>query len=277
MNTITISDGRGTTAVIAPDKGATAISLTRNGREFLYCNEENLHSPERPRCGIPFLFPIFGRLQDGKYTYGGKTYAMEIHGFAHLSRWTVAERGRDFLRLTLESDEDTLAIYPFRFRTGLCFRVADGTLFIEQRYENRDEKTMPYNFGFHPYFLLHKLENAQVETTAEMYFDFTVGKPQPFGHGTVSVTLPEGAPETGAVFMKTQAPTVLHIPQEGRRITMEYDENFPQLVLWTQAGKEFLCVEPINGTANGLNTGVYLTLAPGDVKKTTLRITAEEI
>ena len=61
MNQIIISDGRGTQAVILPEKGATVISLTKNGREFLYCDEDNLRSAERPRCGIPFLFPIFGR------------------------------------------------------------------------------------------------------------------------------------------------------------------------------------------------------------------------
>ena len=277
MKIITISDGRGTNAVIAPDKGATVISLTRDGEEFLYCNEENLRSPERPRCGIPFLFPIFGRLQDGRYAYEGKTYAMEIHGFGHLSRWQVLEQGSDFVRLVLEANEGTLAIYPFRFRTELCFRVGDGALSIEQRYENMDDRVMPYNFGFHPYFRAEKLEHISVESTAETFFDFTVGKPRPLGHGMVSVTLPEGAPETGAVLMKVQSPTVLHIPEEGRRVTMEFDESFPQHVLWTQAGKEFLCVEPVNGTANGLNTGVYLTLQPGEVKETTLRMKAERI
>lgn len=277
MKKITISDGRGTQAVIAPEKGATVISLTRNGEEFLYSNEENLLSSERPRCGVPFLFPVFGRLQDGRYTYEGKTYAMGIHGFAHTSPWNVTEKGEDFLRLMLEANTRTLAVYPFRFRTELCFRVTDGCLTIEQRYENLDEKCMPYNFGFHPYFRVEKLENARVETTAGRYFDFTVGKPQPFGHGSVSLSIPEGAPEIGAVFMQSQAPTVLHIPEEGRRVTMEYDESFPQLVLWSQAGKPFLCVEPVNGTANGLNTGVYLTMAPGEVKQTTLRIHAEKI
>lgn len=277
MKTIMISDGRGTEAVIAPEKGATVISLNRNGAEFLYCNEENLFSSERPRCGIPFLFPIFGRLQDGKYTWEGKTYAMEIHGFGHLMPWKVAEQGSDCLRLVLEANEATLAIYPFRFRTELSFRVADGVLSIGQRFENLDTKTMPYNFGFHPYFRVETLEKAEVETTAETYFDFTAGGARPFGHGKVSVSIPAGASETGAAFMKVTAPTMLHIPEEGRRVTMEYDESFPQLVLWTQAGKPFLCVEPINGTANGLNTGVYLNLAPGEVKQTTLRIHAEQI
>ena len=28
------------------------------------------------------LFPICGRLTDGKYTYQGKTYEMNLHGFA---------------------------------------------------------------------------------------------------------------------------------------------------------------------------------------------------
>lgn len=275
MKKITISDRMGTCAVIAPDKGATVISLTRDGEEFLYCNEDNLLSAERPRCGIPFLFPIFGRLQDGQYTYGGNTYSMEIHGFAHTSSWAVAEQGEDFLRLVLEADEKTLKMYPFRFRTELCFRVADGCLTVKQRFENLDGKTMPYNFGFHPYFKVEKLENAKVETAAELYFDFTVGKPRPFGNGQVTVSIPEGAPETGAVFMNVKAPAILHVDGEGRRVTMEYDDSFPQLVLWTQAGKEFLCVEPINGTANGLNTGVYLTLEPGEVNQTVLRIKAE--
>lgn len=275
MKIITISDGRETRAAIAPDKGATVISLTRDGEEFLYRNQENLQSPERPRCGIPFLFPIFGRLQDGQYTYDGKTYAMEIHGFGHLSRWQVAEQGSDFVRLILEANAETLAIYPFRFHTELCFRVCDGVLSIKQRYENLDNRIMPFNFGFHPYFRVEKLEHASVESTAETFFDFTVGKPQPLGHGTVSVSIPEGAPETGAVLMKVQSPTILHIPEEGRRVTMEFDDSFPQHVLWSQAGKEFLCVEPINGTANGLNTGIYLTLQPGEVKETTLRIFAE--
>lgn len=277
MKRITITDGRGTQAVIAPEKGATVISLVRNGVEFLYCNEENLLSPERPRCGIPFLFPIFGRLQDGKYTYEGKTYSMEIHGFGHLSTWTVVEQGGDFLHLMLEDDENTLAIYPFRFRTDLYFRVADGCLTIGQRFENRDEKSMPYSFGFHPYYKVETLAHARVETTAETYFDYTAGKPQAFGHGSVSLSVPEGAFDAGAVFMQAKAPTILHIVEEGRRVTMEYDEKYPQVVLWTLAGKEFLCVEPVNGTHNGLNTGAHLLLAPGEVNQAELRILVEEV
>lgn len=277
MTEYMIYDGQETQAVILPEKGATVISLKRGATEFLYCDRENLESPERPRCGIPFLFPIFGRLADGQYAMDGRTYAMEIHGFGHTSPWQVVEHSGDSLTLRLDADERTLAMYPFRFRTELRFVVKGGTLTIGQRFENLDDKAMPYNFGFHPYFRLEELPHARIEANAGLHFDFTVGKPVPFGHGSVGVSIPDGVPESGSAFMEVTGPTILHIPEEGRRITMDNDGNFPQLVLWTLAGKPFLCAEPINGTANGLNTRVYRTLQPGEVKEAVLNIHVDNI
>ncbi len=274
MERITICDGQGTQAVILPEKGATVVSLIRGGREFLYCSQENLASAERPRCGIPFLFPIFGRLKDSRYRWEGREYAMEIHGFAHTSTWQVAEQTGDSLTLVLEANEETLAQYPFHFRVMLIYKIEDGALVIYQRYQNLGDKPMPYNYGFHPYFLTEKLEDLQVETTAQTFFDFAKG-PSAFGHGAVSLTMPEGAPETGAAFMGVQGPTILHNEAEGRVLTMEFDQSFHTHVLWSQAGKPFLCVEPVNGSADGLNTGVYLTLAPGETKEAYVRLRPE--
>lgn len=266
MREYVIQNPSGIRAVILPQKGATVVSLQKDGVEFLYRDPENLASPERPRCGIPFLFPIFGRLQDGKYTWEGREYEMAIHGFAHTSPWQVAEHTSDTLRLVLEANEETLQQYPFSFRVTLTFRAEETSLTLKQRYENLSSNPMPYNYGFHPYFLTKSLENMAVEATANTFWDFAAGQ-KTFGHGSVSLRLPEGAPETGAVFLGVQSPTVLHNASEHRRLTMEFDETYPTQVLWHMAGKPFLCVEPVNGTANGLNTGVYLTLAPGETQE----------
>jgi galactose mutarotase-like enzyme len=274
MAEYSIQDTSGIRAVILPEKGATVISLCKDGTEFLYCDHQNLSSPERPRCGIPFLFPIFGRLQDGKYSWDGTEYAMEIHGFGHTSSWKVAAQEDAMLRLVLEANEDTLIQYPFRFRVTLEFTVEQGALTIRQTYENLDEKPMPYNYGFHPYFLTEKLENLRVETSADTFFDFAVGG-KAFSHGSVSLSMPEGAPETGAAFMGVHGPTVLHNDSERKQLTMEFDESFHTHVLWSQAGKHFLCVEPVNGSANGLNTGIYLTLQPGESKTAFVRLRPE--
>lgn len=276
MMEFVISDGLQTRAVILPDKGATAVSFQYQGVEYLYRDEENLASSERPRCGIPFLFPIFGRLKDSAYTWEGKRYAMEIHGFAHTSTWQVAEQQSDSLTLQLEADDQTLAMYPFRFRVTLKFAVTEGTLTLFQSYENLGDVPMPYNYGFHPYFLTERPEHIQVETQADTFFDFAVGG-KPFGRGSVSIRVADGAPEAGAAFMGVKGPTVLRNEPEGRKLTMAFDPSFHTHVLWTQAGKKFLCVEPVNGAADGLNTGNYMVLNPGEKKDAFVSFRAERL
>ena len=141
----------------------------------------------------------------------------------------------------------------------------DSTLTISQKYENTGTEPMPYNYGFHPYFLTEKPEDIHVEATAAMQLDFVAGQ-MPFGHKSIQVAIPDGAPEGGAFLMGVQSPTILHFPGKEKCLTMSFDDSFPGHVLWTQAGKPFLCVEPINGGADSLNTGNHLTLAPGETK-----------
>ena len=263
MKEYIISDGT-VCAVILPEKGATAVSLKKEDTEFLYRWEDNLNSSERPRCGIPFLFPTFGRMQEETYRWNGQDYHMAIHGFAHTSAWTVVKHTKDTLVLTLAGPVE--GVYPFDFLVTLTFSITDGALEIRQDYENRGAESMPYAFGFHPYFLLDKLEHARVQANADVRIDFASGKMLPFGQGTVTLTEPDNAPEVGAALAGLKSPVVLEIPQERRKLTMEFSPDFPQLVLWHPKNAPFLCVEPINGSPNGFNTGNHLTLQPGEHK-----------
>lgn len=259
MREYRITDAAGASAVILPKKGATVISYCVNGREYFYRDQENLDSPERPRCGIPFLFPVFGRTPEGS------PYPMEIHGFGHTSAWDVVSHREDELKLALCASEDTLKVYPFHFYVELTFALRNGKLSIHQRYENRGTETMPFAFGFHPYFAVEDPEKTEVAIHAGLELDMQTGKPAPFAKESVRVKFPEGAPETGAFFLQTSDAAV--IDSGDKRIKMHFDENFNRLVLWTVRGKRFLCVEPINSSPNGLVTGDCYQLAPGEVKE----------
>lgn len=276
MKRYSITDGS-VSAVIIPEKGATAVSLKKGETEFLYCLEENLDSTERPRCGIPFLFPTFGRMQNETYHWNGTDYPMPIHGFAHTSEWNVESHSADTLVLTLSPTDEIQKMYPFVFRVQLVFKLSDGALTITQTYENQGSEPMPYAFGFHPYFLLNKLEHAAVTAQADVRIDFASGKMIPFGCGSLTLEEPENAPEVGAALAGLKSPVVLDIPAEHRRITMAFSPDFPQLVLWHPKNSAFLCVEPIHGSPNGFNTGNHLTLAPCETKTVTLTIRPEEI
>jgi len=48
---------------------------------------------------------------------------------------------------------------------------------------------------------------------------------------------------------------------------MEFDDNFNRLVFWAVRGKEFLCIEPMNSSPNGLVTGDCYILAPKEKRE----------
>ena len=100
MQSIVLTDHTGARAEILPEKGATVISYRSRGQEAFYRDQENLDSPERPRCGVPFLFPVFGRTPEGS------PYPMEIHGFGHTSSWQVLSREEYLTHLRRKLDEE---------------------------------------------------------------------------------------------------------------------------------------------------------------------------
>ena len=77
------------------------------------------------------LFPYVGRLQDNRYCYGGKPYSMNIHGFAHSSDFEIAEKTRDHIKLQLQENAATLAVYPFSFVFCVEYRLEGNTVLID--------------------------------------------------------------------------------------------------------------------------------------------------
>ena len=275
MRAYTISDGHGLQAAILPEKGATVISLRKNGEEFLYIDRDNLNSEERPRCGIPFVFPSFGRLENGQYAYNGKPYPMDIHGFGHTSCWRVVAFGENELRLCLSASDDSRKIYPFDFSTELTFRAKDGRLSILQTYRNLGQTPMPLNFGFHPYFLTGQKERAEVRLSADICLD-TVSGDRTDGPTVIRDQVREDAQELCFLLAGVRSPMVFSAEPNGRRISIEFDENFPQAVVWKRRDKPFLCAEPISGGPNGLNTGEHLILAPGEIRQAAVHFICDQ-
>jgi len=267
MKEYIIKDTHGNQATILPEKGATVISFVCNGTEVFYKDTENLESTERPRCGIPFLFPVFGRTPEDSI------YPMEIHGFGHTSAWTVLSQKEDELHLELTATEETKKVYPFDFRVELIFSIKEEKLHIYQIYENKGTENMLFSFGFHPYFAVSPTE-VEVEVDADFEIDMMTGKSIPCERKNVQIAFAEGASESGAFFVQAKREAILHRP-DGKHVRMEFDENFNRLVFWAVRGKAFICVEPINSSPNGLVTGDCYTLAPQEKREAKISFSLE--
>ncbi|MEG2541029.1 MAG: aldose 1-epimerase family protein, partial [Clostridia bacterium] len=114
------------------------------------------------------LFPICGRLTDGKYTYGGNTYEMNLHGFlrkTELVGCKIAENEVDFC---LVANEKTLSVYPFNFEYHILYILNGDSIDMEISVCNHDGKDLYFALGGHPGFNV-PLSNDKFE---DYYIEF---------------------------------------------------------------------------------------------------------
>lgn len=264
---------------VAPERGGIIIGFGSGGVELFYLDRETFLDPAANiRGGNPILFPISGQLANGEYRWNGRTYKMKNHGLARTAAWEVTdvregEAGSPSITIRLASTEDMLESYPFSFELVFTYTLKGGTLFIDQEYRNLSEEEMPVYPGFHPYFRTGG-KAIRYETDATEYLDYNDMRIKAF-EGVVDLdTLTESV-----VLLDARTPRIaFELPGVSRKVTMEYGEDFRYVVLWSVAGKDFVCVEPWMSKTGELNRGEELVrVKPGGTLRTQLAIRSEPV
>ncbi len=267
--TIVLADQHDSFAEILPSRGALISRFFAAGEEVLFVDAPALADPKaNVHGGIPVLFPIAGKLPDGKYQHGAKTFAMAQHGFARTRAWRVIEKASDRLRCALESDEGTLAQFPWRFGAEFEASVVNGTLSISLTATNRDTSPMPFHAGFHPYFSIPRAakSEARIETDARHAFDNVSGTRGPISKidlNELDLHLED----------HTRNGTTLQRGAARRPIVLEWS-GASRVVLWSQRQADFICVEPWTAAGGALATGdpKLVWIAPGASAKLAMSI-----
>lgn len=252
----------GTTAVIVPEKGGMAVSLTKGGEEFCWLRHPNFEQPERPRCGVPICFPVCGPTPDEGNEFLGARYPMTVHGLLHSVPWHYdGEDTHDGASLTVavHDDAETRKSYPFAFRVRVTYTLRGTKLCVAQTYENTGSEAMPFSFGFHPYFSITHVDNLVWDLRAENVRDAATGALTPFA----GVDFPYDADQTTRHYAGVQSPMSFLDKGNGHRVTVAFDRHFTNAVLWQQGAERFVCMEPWNGYPGSLR-GAHETLPAGE-------------
>lgn len=262
--------------VFCPERGAIVIHCELQGQELLYLDRETFLNPQANiRGGIPILFPICGQLIGGQYEWNGAVYGMKNHGVARIKPWQVIETGTDdgaYATLSLRSDEETLASYPFAFELRFTYRLKDGKLTIEQQYSNGSDEPMPMVAGFHPYFTAEG-KHLSYETDATKLLDYNDNIEKPFD-GSFDL---QGLVESAALLGAHKPEIGFPLNDKGGFVRMSYSEEFRYVVLWSVEGKPFVCVEPWTALNEALNHQKDLLLVkPGQPLSLQLTIAYEQ-
>jgi galactose mutarotase-like enzyme len=252
-------------AVIAPQRGALLTSWQVAGRELLYMDDSTLlDTTKNVRGGIPVLFPSPGKLLSDTFSYKGRVGTdLKQHGFARLMPWRVLQSSSDALTLGLESDATTLTRFPWTFQAQLRFRVHEHGLQLSFSLENSDSEPLPFALGYHPYFQVRDSDKAQVriDSHASQAFDNVRKQIAPFSGFDLT------QPELDLHLLDHHSQECSLTWPDGSALQLRADPEFVVWVVWTLAGRDFVCLEPWTARGNALNSGHnVLTVEPAETR-----------
>lgn len=274
------------------DVGGELVSLRRkdNGVEYLWQGDATYWAGHAAN-----LFPICGRLWEGKYTYRGKTYEMLLHGFTRKMPLPLIEHKADSVTFAIRANEETMAIYPFDFTYTVTIAVVGETLRTTYGAENHGSEVMPFAFGGHPGFFVPLGGEGRFE---DWYIQFEKdARPRVLDmvecYMTDSTTpLPLDARQryylhhdmfdNDAIFMCDAGHELTLASEKGACSATVTFPEMPYVGLWHIPGKEapYVCIEPwmsvpaYHGRIDDLETKRDMVrLAPGEKRVVSFDVT----
>ncbi|EAC3108295.1 aldose 1-epimerase family protein [Listeria monocytogenes] len=221
----------------------------------------------------PVLFPTVGRLVDDTYLVDGKQYHLGQHGFARDRAFQVIEQTENSVRFELDADEDSLAIYPYKFKLSIIYTIEKNTVAVSYEVENTDNKRIYFSIGAHPAFHLPLTDGTTFE---DYYLDFgteenleTLCLEGPYRSGEIKKIIDEPARYLPLSYDLFKNDALIFEALKQKEMTIKSDKTphfvkvsfpeFPFVGVWTaKPGTPFLCIEPWYGIADGAGESVEL-------------------
>lgn len=209
----------------------------------------------------PVLFPLVGGLNGGVYRLDGREYPMGQHGFARDMEFKLKSQAAAEVWFVLESNEETMARYPYPFILELGYELEEQTVIVKWRVKNPAKTPMYFAIGGHPAFLCPIGEGTR-QTDYSLHFDVPDkvvcsgladglvdgnGIEYKLHNGMLPVT--ESLFDNDALVIEhDQAHSVALVKPDGEAyLTVTFDA--PLFGVWSPPKKNapFICIEPWYG------------------------------
>ncbi len=292
---IVLSNG-GYTAAVSPAAGGTVLYWRKGGDDLLRpAAPDAVARRAADETAVFPLVPYSNRIRGGYFIYWGirrtvpknhPVVADPLHGEGWQREWAVVDQTAD--SATLAFEHNGRDGFPFAYRAEQKFTVgADGTLTISLTLTNKGGIPMPCGLGWHPFFpkdddtvVTFKTKNVWAHESAPPREHPIKTPPEwQFDKGLKISEL-----ELDTCFGGFDGKAEIAWPSRGRKINMTAYSDFGHVVVWSPAGQDFFCVEPVTNATDAFNlasrgvagTGIK-TLDPQENLNETMTLTVSDL
>ncbi len=245
--------------------GAELQSIKKGEEEFLWNGDPAVWSGR-----APMMFPICGGLKEDKYTFNGKEYSINKHGYAKNSYFEVGEVTDTKATFILKSNEESLKKFPFTYVLEVTYTLIENKIDVKYIVKNLTDGTMYFSIGGHEGYMCPEgieeysicFEKPERLTSNDLHGNLLSTDVKVFGEQLSEFPLKYEYFDIDALTLlnlKSRSVTLKH--KSGKnRLKIDFD-GFDYMFLWTMAkkyGKYF----SLNLGVVSLILKVLLTISP---------------
>ena len=242
--------------------GAEIKSVIRNGTQYMWCGDPAFWAQTSP-----ILFPIVGKLKDGKYRIGKTEYKMQQHGFARSMEFRAIDKTGNSITFELKSDKGTLEKYPYRFVLHITYKLICNILMVEWNVKNTGITDMFFSIGAHPAIVCPldtgEKEDCLIRFNTDkdiVYYRLQSGlidksKPYilPVNGGYANIE--SGLFDDDALIIEGEQAKEISLCKKDGSAYVTVTTNAPLFGLWSPPKKNapFICIEPWYGRCDSVD------------------------
>jgi len=259
-----ISNSHLQVSVLSKGTEISSIKSKKTGVEYMWNADSNIWNSH-----APVLFPIIGSLKNNECNINGKTYKIPKHGFIRNNEALIlTNRTDEELNFQLDYSEQSLGMFPYKFRFNISFQLQGHKLIVSHRVENLDSKEMFFSLGAHPgfkcplnegesyddYYLEFEMEENAVTSLLSSDGLITDQTKQILSDTNKLPLSPELFNNDALIFKALKSQQVsLKSHKSNQCITVDFSD-FDYLGIWAKPNAPFICIEPWLGIADHENS-----------------------
>lgn len=237
-----------------------SIKEKSDNTEYLWNGDEKFW-----KYHSPVLFPIVGKVNDGKYKVDGEWFQLPQHGLARTKEFSLDEKTENSITFKLAYSKETLEVYPYKFILKIKYTLLENGVDTSYTVLNEDNREIYFSIGAHPAFMCPIKPN---ETFNDYYFEFNRNENSPKmvlnkegyllyekeeclkDNKVIPLSL-ELFKNDALIFEDLKSNRIsLKSKNHNKTLTMDFT-GFPYMGLWSKdTGAPFVCIEPWYGHAD---------------------------